>query len=169
VFLIEHDMGVVMEISDHIIVLDYGVKISDGSADEVRKRPEGDRRVSRRGGRGSGQGRGEPEPRHEAPRVERRATRAEPLLSVRGVKTYYGKIVALRGVDIDVHAGKIVALIGANGAGKSTLMMTICGNPRARDGSITFDGEDITRLPTHQIMARSIAQSPEGPPHLSRA
>ena len=87
---------------------------------------------------------------------------AEPLLSVRGVQTYYGKIIALRGVDIDVHAGKIVALIGANGAGKSTLMMTICGNPRAREGSIRFDGEDITGLPTHQIMARSIAQAPEG-------
>jgi branched-chain amino acid transport system ATP-binding protein len=69
---------------------------------------------------------------------------AEPLLSVRGLKTYYGKIIALRGVDIDVHAGQIVALIGANGAGKSTLMMTICGNPRAREGSIHFGGEDIT-------------------------
>ena len=85
-----------------------------------------------------------------------------PLLSVRGVETYYGKIIALRGVDIDVPEGKIVALIGANGAGKSTLMMTICGNPRARTGRISFEGEDITSLPTHQIMARSIAQSPEG-------
>ena len=86
----------------------------------------------------------------------------EPLLSVRGVKTYYGKIIALRGVDIDVHEGQIVALIGANGAGKSTLMMTICGNPRARDGIIFHEGEDITRLPTHHIMARSISQAPEG-------
>ena len=50
------------------------------------------------------------------------------------------------------NQGEIVTLIGANGAGKSTLMMTICGNPRARDGSITFDGEDITRMPTHEIM-----------------
>src|SRR5690242_1989532 len=87
---------------------------------------------------------------------------APPLLAVRGVKTYYGKIIALKGVDLDVPAGEIVTLIGANGAGKSTLMMTICGNPRAREGSILFDGEDITKLPTHQIMARSIAQSPEG-------
>ena len=85
-----------------------------------------------------------------------------PLLSVRGVKTYYGKIIALRGVDMDVHAGQIVALIGANGAGKSTLMMTICGNPRAREGSIRFEDEDITHLPTHEIMSRSIAQAPEG-------
>ena len=87
---------------------------------------------------------------------------AAPLLSVRGVKTYYGNIVALRGVDVDVQAGTIVALIGANGAGKSTLMMTIWGNPRVREGSITFEGEDITRLPTHEIMARSISQAPEG-------
>jgi branched-chain amino acid transport system ATP-binding protein len=87
---------------------------------------------------------------------------ATPLLSVRGVKTYYGNIIALRGVDIDVPAGKIVALIGANGAGKSTLMMTICGNPRAREGAIYYEGEDITRLPTHHIMSRSISQSPEG-------
>ena len=86
----------------------------------------------------------------------------EPMLSVRGLKTYYGKIIALRGVDIDVPAGEIVALIGANGAGKSTLMMTICGNPRAREGSVVFEGEDITHVPTHQIMARSIAQAPEG-------
>ena len=57
-----------------------------------------------------------------------------PLLSIRGVETYYGRIIALHGVDLDVHDGEIVTLIGANGAGKSTLMMTIFGNPRARDG-----------------------------------
>jgi len=85
-----------------------------------------------------------------------------PLLTVRGVTTYYGKIVALRGVDLDVNQGEIVTLIGANGAGKSTLMMTICGTPRARDGQIVFDGTDITRMPTHEIMQMAIAQSPEG-------
>jgi branched-chain amino acid transport system ATP-binding protein len=85
-----------------------------------------------------------------------------PLLSVRGLKTAYGKIIALKGVDIDVADGEIVTLIGANGAGKSTLMMTIFGNPRAREGSIVFDGQDITRLPTHEIARLRIAQSPEG-------
>jgi branched-chain amino acid transport system ATP-binding protein len=84
------------------------------------------------------------------------------LLSVRGVTTYYGNIVALKGVDMDVTDGEIVTLIGANGAGKSTLMMTICGNPRAREGSIVFDGTDITRLPTHEIARLRIAQAPEG-------
>ncbi|WP_029003911.1 ABC transporter ATP-binding protein [Azorhizobium doebereinerae] len=84
------------------------------------------------------------------------------LLSVKGVKTYYGNIVALKGVDVEVNEGEIVTLIGANGAGKSTLMMTICGAPRAREGSISFAGRDITGLPTHEIMRLKIAQSPEG-------
>jgi branched-chain amino acid transport system ATP-binding protein len=90
------------------------------------------------------------------------APAAGPLLSVHGVKTYYGNIIALRGVDLDVGAGEIVALIGANGAGKSTLMMTVCGHRRAREGSIVFDGRDITRLPTHEIARLRIAQAPEG-------
>jgi branched-chain amino acid transport system ATP-binding protein len=85
-----------------------------------------------------------------------------PLLSVRGVKAYYGHIAALRGVDIDVGEGEIAALIGANGAGKSTLMMTICGNPRASEGRITFAERDITQLPTHEIARLKIAQAPEG-------
>jgi branched-chain amino acid transport system ATP-binding protein len=70
--------------------------------------------------------------------------------------------MALKGVDMDISAGEIVALIGANGAGKSTLMMTVCGNPRARDGTIVFDGRDITQLPTHEIARLKLAQSPEG-------
>jgi branched-chain amino acid transport system ATP-binding protein len=87
---------------------------------------------------------------------------SEPLLSVRGVTTYYGNILALKGVDIEVADGEIVTLIGANGAGKSTLMMTICGNPRARAGRILFEGRDITRLATHEIARLRIAQAPEG-------
>ena len=84
------------------------------------------------------------------------------LLSVRGVKTYYGRVMALKGVDLDVNEGEIVTLIGANGAGKSTLMMTVCGNPRAREGSIVFAGRDITHLPTHEIAHLKLAQAPEG-------
>ncbi len=87
---------------------------------------------------------------------------SDPLLQVRGIKTFYGNIIALRGVDLDVHQGEIVTLIGANGAGKTTLMMTICGSPRAQEGQILYDGRDITQLPTHEIMHLSIAQSPEG-------
>jgi len=71
---------------------------------------------------------------------------SEPLLSVRDVKSFYGNIT----------------LIGANGAGKSTLMMTIFGNPRAREGRIIYEGRDITQLPTHVIARLRIAQAPEG-------
>ncbi|MEA3024004.1 MAG: branched-chain amino acid transport system ATP-binding protein [Alphaproteobacteria bacterium] len=85
-----------------------------------------------------------------------------PLLAVRGVKSFYGNVMALKGVDLDVNAGEIVTLIGANGAGKSTLMMTIFGKPRAREGRILFDGRDITQMPTHEIARLRIAQSPEG-------
>jgi branched-chain amino acid transport system ATP-binding protein len=84
------------------------------------------------------------------------------LLAVRGVKTFYGRVMALKGVDLDVNEGEIVTLIGANGAGKSTLMMSICGNPRAREGTIAFAGRDITHLPTHEIARLRLAQSPEG-------
>lgn len=84
------------------------------------------------------------------------------MLSISGVRTFYGRIEALRGVDLTIAKGEIVTLIGANGAGKSTLMMTICGDPRAADGEIVFDGTDITQLPTHDIMHMGMAQSPEG-------
>ena len=84
------------------------------------------------------------------------------LLDIKGVQTYYGNIRALNGVDVTVNDGEVVALIGANGAGKSTLMMTIFGSPRARAGTITFAGKDITNLPTHEIARLRIAQSPEG-------
>ena len=85
-----------------------------------------------------------------------------PLLSIKAVETFYGKIRALKGVDIEVHHGEMVTLIGANGAGKTTLMMTICGHPRARSGSIVFDGREITHMPTHEIMRLRIAHAPEG-------
>lgn len=87
---------------------------------------------------------------------------SQPMLDIQNVVTHYGKIVALRGVDMTVNAGEIVTLIGANGAGKSTLMMTICGSPQATSGRILYNGEDITGMPTHEIMRKSIAQSPEG-------
>jgi branched-chain amino acid transport system ATP-binding protein len=84
------------------------------------------------------------------------------MLSISGVHTFYGKIEALRGVDLEIGEGEIVTLIGANGAGKSTLLMTICGDPRARSGNIRFCGNDITDLPTYEIIRRGIAHAPEG-------
>ncbi len=84
------------------------------------------------------------------------------MLKVSGVHTYYGAIEALKGVDVEINEGEIVTLIGANGAGKSTLLMTLCGSPQARQGRISFQGEEITKLPTYEIVRRGIAQSPEG-------
>jgi branched-chain amino acid transport system ATP-binding protein len=84
------------------------------------------------------------------------------MLKVSGVHAFYGTIEALKGVDLAVGAGEIVTLIGANGAGKSTLLMTVCGRPQAARGQILFDGRDITRLPTFEIVRLGIAQAPEG-------
>ncbi len=84
------------------------------------------------------------------------------MLEVADVVARYGAIEALKGVSVRVAAGEIVTIIGANGAGKSTLLMTICGNPRAASGRITFDGRDITDLPTYDIVRLGISQAPEG-------
>jgi len=84
------------------------------------------------------------------------------MLSIKGVHTFYGHIEALHGVDMEINEGEIVTLIGANGAGKSTLLMTICGDPRARRGEISFLGREITALPTYEIMRSGIAHAPEG-------
>ena len=87
---------------------------------------------------------------------------AAPMLEVDRVSAGYGAVQALDEVSLQVMPGEIVTLIGANGAGKSTLLMTICGAPKPRSGSIRLAGEDITGAPTHAIMRRGVAQSPEG-------
>jgi len=84
------------------------------------------------------------------------------MLKVSGLHTYYGAVHALKGVDIEVGKGEIVALIGANGAGKSTLLMSLCGNPRPRHGSVYLSGEDITGIATHMLVRRGLAHAPEG-------
>jgi len=84
------------------------------------------------------------------------------MLQFEQVHTHYGAVEALHGVSVNVEKGEIVTLIGANGAGKTTLLMTICGTPQASSGKVVFEGADITRMPTHQIMRRGMALSPEG-------
>jgi branched-chain amino acid transport system ATP-binding protein len=84
------------------------------------------------------------------------------MLEIAGLHAHYGNIEALRGVSLHVERGQIVSIIGANGAGKSTLLMTICGRPKASDGQIMFDGELLNDLAPHEIVARGIAQAPEG-------
>lgn len=84
------------------------------------------------------------------------------MLQLEGVSTFYGPIQALDDVSLVVNRGEIVTLIGSNGAGKTTLLMTVCGNPCAAAGHIRFEGQDIARLDTPQIMRNGIAISPEG-------
>lgn len=84
------------------------------------------------------------------------------MLQLNGVHAHYGPVHALRGIDLSVQVGEVVTLIGANGAGKSTLMTSLFGAPRCSAGQIIFDGEDITKLPTHEISHRGIALVPEG-------
>ena len=84
------------------------------------------------------------------------------MLRLEGVHTFYGNIEALKGVDVEVEQGQIVTIIGSNGAGKSTLLMTVCGNPKAGRGRVVYDGRDITRLATYDIVNLGISQSPEG-------
>lgn len=86
----------------------------------------------------------------------------EPLLSVRGLTSHYGRIQALYGVDIDIRSGELVALVGANGAGKTTLLHTLSGVQGVSRGTVHFNGQDITRLSAHERVKRGICQSPEG-------
>ena len=84
------------------------------------------------------------------------------LLHLQDLHVYYGSIHALRGLSIEVDAGKIVTLIGANGAGKSTTLNTISGLLRPRRGSVRLEGEDLTGVPPHEIVLKGVVQVPEG-------
>jgi branched-chain amino acid transport system ATP-binding protein len=84
------------------------------------------------------------------------------LLDVSDIHTHYGSIEALKGVSLSVEEGEVVTLIGSNGAGKSTTLRSISGLTPASSGSVAFDGDEITRVPAHQIVERGIALAPEG-------
>ena len=84
------------------------------------------------------------------------------LLEVQDLQVYYGVIQALKGISFTVEEGEIVTLIGANGAGKTTTMQTIVGLIPSKGGSITYDGTDITKFPSHKIVNRGLTQVPEG-------
>ena len=87
---------------------------------------------------------------------------AGPVLAVKDLHVSYGAIQALRGVSLEVPEGKVVALIGANGAGKTTTLRAISRMVRASQGSVKFEGEELTRLQPHEIVARGLAHAPEG-------
>ena len=85
-----------------------------------------------------------------------------PILSIRNIESFYGPIMAIRGVSLDVHPGRIVSILGANGAGKTTLMKTVSGVMDPEKGTITFDGAEIQGLEPHKIVQKGIVHVPEG-------
>ena len=86
----------------------------------------------------------------------------EPILKVNDINVYYGAIHAIKGISFEVNPGEIVTLIGANGAGKSTTLQTVSGLLHSRTGSIEFLGENLSGVPAHKIVAKGLAQVPEG-------
>ena len=84
------------------------------------------------------------------------------MLSVNQLRSNYGRIEVLHGIDLEINAGEIVVVVGANGAGKTTLLKCISGIQPVQDGSIVFRGENLSAVPAHQRVKRGLAQSPEG-------
>lgn len=87
---------------------------------------------------------------------------SEPLIEFKGVKTGYGQMEVLHGIDLRVMQGEIVTLIGSNGAGKTTTLMTLSGVNRVWEGEITYEGQSLNKVPPHEIVARGICHVPEG-------
>ncbi|WP_298935548.1 ABC transporter ATP-binding protein [uncultured Ruegeria sp.] len=87
---------------------------------------------------------------------------SEPILKIRNIESFYGPIMAIRGVSLDVHPGQIVSILGANGAGKTTLMKTVSGVMDPEKGKITFDGQDIQGSEPHKVVQKGIVHVPEG-------
>jgi branched-chain amino acid transport system ATP-binding protein len=84
------------------------------------------------------------------------------MLEIRDLEVFYGSVRALEGVNLEIHAGEIVVLLGANGAGKTTLLNTVAGLKSATSGSIVFDGTDVTKVPSHKRARSGLVLVPEG-------
>jgi ABC-type branched-subunit amino acid transport system ATPase component len=156
VLLVEHDIELVMGISEHVYVLDYGRLIAQGRPEVVQKDPaviEAYLGVKL-------------EHRHDLCQTRALADGSCPepenLLVVEDLTTSYGSIEALRGVSFAVPTGEVVAILGANGAGKSTLLHTVSGLLRPRSGFVSYQGADITHLAPDKIAAKGLCQVPEG-------
>lgn len=86
----------------------------------------------------------------------------QPLLEIKDLEVYYGPVRALKGISLDVYEGQVVAILGSNGAGKTTTLRTLSGVIKPTEGSILFNGQDLTKLPPEKITASGISHSPEG-------
>ena len=137
IIIVEHEMGVIERITDRCVVLNFGRKIAEGPYREV---------AADRASAGS----------------LSRGRMMTAHARHRGRHTAYDKADVLQDVSLTVEAGSITCLLGSNGSGKTTLVRSILGLTPPRAGRIVFDGTDITRLPTHRIVAAGIACIPEG-------
>jgi branched-chain amino acid transport system ATP-binding protein len=161
VLFVEHDMSLVGQLARRILVLDRGELIADGPPETIRAHP----RVLHAYLGAPAADAGAPPPRRgdRASALTRagRAT-APPVLAVEGVEVAYGGLRALRGVSLEVHAGEIVALVGANGAGKSTLLRAVSGVAPVTAGTIRFDGRLLRGLSPEAIVRAGVSHVPEG-------
>ena len=139
ILLIEHDMKLVGGICEELTVLNFGRVLCQGKTSDVLNNPEvikaylGDRRMD-----------------------------AMAMLEVNDIKVYYGMIQAIKGVSFHVDEGEVIALIGANGAGKTTILHTVSGLLTPKEGTITFEGQDLVKIPGHKIVSMGMAHVPEG-------
>jgi branched-chain amino acid transport system ATP-binding protein len=150
VILVEHDMDLVMGVSSHVIVLDAGAKIAEGTTAQVAANPAV---LEAYLGAGEQADRGRKHPAATAPK---------PLMTVNGLSAGYGAAPVVRQADLDIAEGELVAVLGANGAGKSTLMRALSGLLRPIDGEVRFLGERIDQLSGDRIARQGLVLVPEG-------
>ena len=155
IVVIEHDMDFVLTLSHHVAVLHRGRVIAEGPPAAIQEHAEV--REAYLGRLGATRG-----PRVAGgPRVTGLGRRRPVLLAVEGIDTFYGDAQILRGLSLEIRAGEAVCLLGRNGRGKTTTIKSILGLVPVRRGRIAFDGQDITRLPTHLVARRGIAWVPD--------
>ncbi len=149
IFLIEHDLSTVMKLSDHVIVLEFGSIIAEGTPEEVW---QNERVIEAYIGKGNDR-------QYKQNDVIQKGH--PPLLQLENIHTYRGNIHALKGIDLSVHTGELVAIIGANGAGKSTLLGTIAGQFSPRQGIIRFENDEIQGTPAELLAHKGMNLVPE--------